>query len=58
MGFLIDVEAAVVGGLANMPLGMESRGGTQPYGLYMVAHGYASRPFTPPYPKGGAYGGA
>jgi hypothetical protein len=27
---------------------------TPPYRPYIVAHGFAWRPFTPPYPTGGA----
>ena len=27
---------------------------TPPYRPYIAAHGFAWRPFTPPYPKGGA----
>ena len=32
----------------------KSRTATPPYRLYIVAHGFAWRLFTPPYPKGGA----
>jgi hypothetical protein len=45
------------GGRHTMPIGMEVARRTPPYGLHIVAHGFALRPFTPPYPKGGAQGG-
>src|SRR5437868_3642804 len=42
----------------TMPLGMEVARSTRPYRLRIVANAYVWRPFTPPYPKGGASGGA
>jgi hypothetical protein len=33
--------------LGNMPIGIEVARRTPPYGLHMVPHGYAWRPFTP-----------
>ena len=51
---LLLLEARVAGGDSFMPLGMEVARISPPYGVYMVAHRCASRPFAPPYPKGRA----